>query len=95
MPALLAGLPAGAQLMWCAVSVIGMMLIQPHNPRATNPQLTSQLQEFAWTEGQLEARMQVRQRQAQQQLGRAAFDTPACWLRACRWCLPCKQQCSA
>jgi hypothetical protein len=61
--------------MWCAVAVISVGLIMPNDPKALHPLLITQLQEFAWTEGTLQQRIQV------------SCSKPVLWLWASKWCL--------
>lgn len=47
------------QLMWAAISIIGMMFMQPTDPSKTNPRTVVQLQQFSWTEAALEESIKV------------------------------------
>lgn len=45
--------------MWAAISIIGMLFLQPTDPGKANPHTNVQLQQFSWTEATLEASIQV------------------------------------
>lgn len=47
------------QLMWAAISIVGMMFMQPTDPSKTNPRTVVQLQQFCWTEAALEESIKV------------------------------------
>jgi hypothetical protein len=48
------------QMMWAAISIIGMLFMQPTDPGKVDPLITARLQQFSWTEAALEASIQVR-----------------------------------
>jgi len=47
------------QIMWAAISIIGMLFMQPTDPQKANPRTVVQLQQFSWTEASLEDCIQV------------------------------------
>jgi hypothetical protein len=45
--------------MWAAISIVGMMFMQPTDPSKTNPRTVVQLQQFSWTEAALQESIKV------------------------------------